>query len=353
MSPLPAQSTTGSPLPRLLALVPYLTQHPDARFEDLARVFGVSRAQIEKDITHTLWVVGLPGYGPGDLIDFELQEDTVSVTMTAGVERPLRLTADEALPLVVALQALADIPVPGLDDASGSAGRDVVRRALAKILDVAGPAAAAGDNVNVVLGGEVGAGGAGGAGTAQEDQVASTLGAALEQGRRVHLRYLPAGRDEVTERDVDPIRLLAVDGRRYLEGWCRLAEAVRLFRLDRVLAATVLALPAEPPAHATTKDLAEGLFAPSPDDPTVLLRLGARARWLVEDYACEVVADPAPGHPDDLVVALRTPDTRWLERLLVGLGGSAVVLEPEAVAERVRARATEALAAYDEVQGAR
>src|SRR6202012_5027978 len=97
---------------------------------------------------------------------------------------------------------------------------DAVARLIAKIEDAAGTA---------------------GAGSAQvPDQIdrpraggtAAPLRRALTAGRRVHLRYYVPGRDEETERDVDPMRLLVVDGRTYLEGWCRNAEGVRTFRLD-------------------------------------------------------------------------------------------------------------------------
>ena len=70
--------------------------------------------------------------------------------------------------------------------------------------------------------------------------VLTQLQDALARARLVHLSYYVPGRDEATERDVDPMRLLVVDGRTYLEGWCRRAEAVRLFRLDRVLGLQVL-----------------------------------------------------------------------------------------------------------------
>ena len=57
---------------------------------------------------------------------------------------------------------------------------------------------------------------------------------ALEAGRALRIRYYTAGRDVVTDRTIDPMRLVLVEGRGYLEAWCRRAEAVRLFRLDRV-----------------------------------------------------------------------------------------------------------------------
>src|SRR5919205_3692079 len=75
---------------------------------------------------------GLPGHGPGDLIDLSFEGSTVSVIFDAGMSRPLRLTAEEALALVVALRTLAELP--GLTD------RDAVERALAKVEAAAGGA---------------------------------------------------------------------------------------------------------------------------------------------------------------------------------------------------------------------
>ncbi len=68
----------------------------------------------------------------------------------------------------------------------------------------------------------------------------------LAEQRRLHLSYYVPARDETTERDVDPMRVSVVEGRSYLEGWCRLADAVRLFRLDRITAATVLDVAGQP-----------------------------------------------------------------------------------------------------------
>ncbi len=52
---------------------------------------------------------------------------------------------------------------------------------------------------------------------AQEAMLAAVRDA-LRRHRRLHLRYLVPSRDETTERDVDPMRLVAVAGRWYLEG---------------------------------------------------------------------------------------------------------------------------------------
>src|SRR6185437_8722126 len=105
------QAVTGERerLPRLLALVPYLQAHQGISASQAAADFEITEDQLRRDL-QLLWMCGLPGHGPGDLIDLSFEGDTVSVGHDAGLARPLRLTTDEALALVVALRTLADQP---------------------------------------------------------------------------------------------------------------------------------------------------------------------------------------------------------------------------------------------------
>jgi proteasome accessory factor C len=187
--------------------------------------------------------------------------------------------------------------------------------------------------------------------TVQVDQAAADsalapLEDALDRGRRVHLTYYVPGRDEATERDVDPMRLLVVEGRTYLEGYCRRAEDVRLFRLDRVLGTEVLPVAAEIPRDAQPVDVGRGLYRPSPDDLRVVLELSAAGRWVAEYYPCEEVTEMGDGR---LRVALRTPDRQWVRRLALGLGEDGRITEPEGLAAEVRAAAAAALGQYAQV----
>jgi proteasome accessory factor C len=84
---------------------------------------------------------GLPGYGPGDLVDLSFAGDTVTVTEDAGMRRPLRLTTAEATALLVALRTLGE--QPGVVD-TGS-----VRRATAKIERAVGDAGLSGVAVDL------------------------------------------------------------------------------------------------------------------------------------------------------------------------------------------------------------
>jgi len=310
-------------LPRLLMLVPYLLAHPGVRLAEMAAEFGVTDVTLRQDL-ELLWVCGLPGYGPGDLIDLSWgEDDTITVTHDAGIRRPLRLSTDEALALIVALRTLADIP--GL-------GGDAIEGALAKLEDAAGSAAAGSSRVAVRV--------------EAEEMTLAGVRRALDDRRALRLTYYTASRDETTERTVDPTRLLLVEGRSYLEAWCRRAEGTRLFRLDRIDELTLLDEPSAPPPDAQRIDVRGGVFRPSAGHELVVLRLAPAARWVADFYPTESIVEQPAG---DLVVGLRAADRSWVRRLVLGLGESVAVLEPADLADEVRELARTALQAYPEV----
>ncbi|MFI5930502.1 helix-turn-helix transcriptional regulator [Micromonospora sp. NPDC051543] len=310
--------TSADRLARLLNLVPYLLARPGIEVAEAAGDLGVTERQLREDL-ELLWVCGLPGYGPGDLIDMAFDGDRVTITYDAGIDRPLRLTPDEALALVVALRMLAETP--------GVANRDAIERALAKIEDAAGDLVGA--PVAVRLPGDT--------------RRVEALRAAVEGGRALRITYYTAARDETTERVVDPLRMLMVGGRAYVEAWCRRAEAVRLFRADRIDAITELDEPAAVPPQAVPHDRTEGVFRPSPDLPLITLRIGRGERWITEYYPCERVE---AGDGDQWLVSLRVTDLGWARRFVLGLGPDVTVVAPVELAEQVRATASAALDAY-------
>lgn len=311
-------STSTARLARLLALVPYLLARPGTLVADAASAFGVTDKQLRADLD-LLFVCGLPGYGPGDLIDVSYEGDTVTLANADVIGRPLRLAADEALALIVALRSLAD--------ESGDDDPDAVRRALAKLERAAGDAAAGAAKVSVVF--------------EAQSSVLTAAQDALSRGRRVHLRYYVPGRDETTERDVDPMRVLVVDQLPYLEGWCRRADGVRIFRLDRVIDIRVLDEPAEVPAQAQPRDVSAGLFQPTESDALVVLDLAPSARWVADYYPTESVTEQG----ELTRVTLRTAELGWLVRLVLRSGGAVRVVSPSTLADAVRTEATTVLAA--------
>lgn len=316
--PAGAKTANEQRLPRLLALVPYLQARPNVEVARAAADFGVSEEQLRRDLT-LLWMCGLPGHGPGDLIDLSFEGETVSVIFDAGMSRPLRLTAEEALALVVALRTLAESP--------GMADSDAVQRALAKVESVASGDVSE-ETVAVQLD--------------RAERMLPALTQAVQRQRALRLRYYSASRDETSERTVDPVRMFEADHRHYLEAWCRQAEGMRVFRVDRIEDVEVLDEPAAAPANVPLRDLSEGVFQPASEHLLVELRLTRAYAWVADYYAIEDVRETG----EQLCVSLRVADPAWVRSLVLGSAGQVEVLSPNWLAEEVRSEARRALAGY-------
>jgi proteasome accessory factor C len=325
--PRPSHSTDR--LQRLLALVPYVVSRKSVGLAETAAAFGVSERELVDDL-NLLWCVELRAPDPYCPIDLSYEGGEIVVSQAESMDRPLRLGVDEASALLVGLRMLAEVAQAAAAD-TGPADRSALSRTIAKLEAAAGEAAAPSAQVAIQVD------------RVAERAVLATISDALGRGRLLHLSYYVPGRDEATERDVDPMRLLVVEGRAYLEGWCRRAEAVRLFRLDRVLGIEVLDAAAEVPAEAKPVDVDQGLFRPSADDIDVVIDLSAYGRWVAEYYPCENVTELGDGR---LRVSLRTPDTQWVRRLALRLGEQGRIVSPPELAARIREDALAALAQY-------
>lgn len=309
-------------LVRLLNMVPYFQANPRITKAEAAKDLGVTPKQLEDDLNQ-LWMCGLPGYYPGDLIDFEFSGDTIEVTFSAGIDRPLKLTSPEATGLLVALRALADIP--------GVVDPQAARSAIAKIAAAAGAA------------GHGGTVGAVDEPAPVENRATAAVRTAVHDKRALTIDYYAASHDTLTTRTVDPIRVLLIGGHSYLEAWSREADGVRLFRFDRIVDAIVLDEPAAPPEPALQSPPDTSLFDGDPSLPSATLRLAPSATWMFEYYPMRELQELPDGSCE---VSMTYASEEWMTRLVLGFGSAVQVLAPESLAERVRTAAVAALDAY-------
>jgi proteasome accessory factor C len=313
-------ATTGAvgQLTRLLALIPWLLQRPGVTAQEAAAEFGISEAQLRADLGLAFFC-GLPGHMPDDLIDVSYDGDQIVVTNADTIARPLRFAPDEAVALIAGLRAMAEIPAPTRPD--------VLDRVIAKLERAAGDAADSHRQVTVAIEGST--------------PFDAEISQALREKRRLHLSYYVPARDQVTERDVDPMRLLVVDGLSYLEAWCLRAEGVRIFRLDRIEAVKLLDEPIEDHSDASLRDLSAGIFDTSGPGWTVVLQVSPRAEWIVDAYPINVRS-----REPSLVVDLRVADLAWARQLVMRLGGDVRPLEPPELAAMTSDEARQVLDAY-------
>ena len=320
--------TSQAQVRRLLSLVPYLLAHEGISLGAVAATFGITEATLREDL-NVLWMCGLPGLSPGDLIDVDMDavegEGVIRLSNADYLTRPLRLSADEALALVLALRTLREI--------AGPSRRAAVDRALEKLEAAAGSAAPTGQASVAVSGGP--------------DEIRERVEDGLERGKRLDLTYDVASRAETTRRQVDPLRVFALDGYGYLDAWCYSAGGLRTFRMDRIAAVEVTDTDVEP-HDVRLLDLAAGWFDNLKGAPQVILELDPAAAWVAEYYPTESVTPRPDG---GLTVSLRVTDPAWLRGLLLRLGGHARAVSPSGAGDSAAEAAREALDQYRALLG--
>ncbi len=292
---------------RLLLLVPYVLRNNGATVEEVCERFAITRTELVADL-NLLFMCGLPGYGPGDLIEAYIDGDQVWIRMADYFSRPMRLTPAEGLMLYAGGQALAAVsgPDPALE------------RAMEHLSNALTPGAL--ERVSVGL---------------EAPEELTVVKQALEDRRRLHLVYQSQSKDEVTERDVDPWALLLSDGRWYLLGYCHRVTDERIFRVDRIRSVVQLDETAHIPDDFDLSQY-ESVYFESDEAMTVTLDIAPRANWVCDYYP---LLSQEPLEDGWIRIRLKAGGMAWLERLLLRLGPEARVIEPESLRQRLKATA--------------
>jgi proteasome accessory factor C len=303
----------GRRLRRILVLLPYAIRHPGVTVDELSRKFGVKKQDLVSDL-NLVFLCGLPGYGPGDLIDVAVEDDRVFVRMADYFAAPLKLTPAEAVALYAGAAAMADLP--------DMAEADALQRALAKLGRALG-GTAGNDAPPIRVTASSGAG-----------AHMQTLREALLQRVQVELEYFSASRGELTKRSVDPWGLFTALGRWYLIAFDHLSEEERMFRVDRIRSATLLEQGAEVPAEFDADRYRGAFVRRETDGPYMEFEISPEvARWFEEYYP---VAHARVLEDGWQAVKLAYSGERWAATLLLQLGTDARHVKPPEVLRAAR-----------------
>jgi predicted DNA-binding transcriptional regulator YafY len=157
---------------------------------------------------------------------------------------------------------------------------------------------------------------------------------AARERRRVRMTYRGRSESGPSQRDFDPYALVVRWGWWYTIGFCHKREAVRTFRVDRIIDLTLLPQGFEPPdnfdvnAYLAKEQAAQPLlrvrllFTP----PMAAVARESAALW-------EAMDEQADG---SLVVTMTAPDLTWAASTVLAYGPGVTVLEPEEVRRTVR-----------------
>ena len=291
-------------LRRLLVMLPYLMEEGEVPLDVVAARFDMSPAQVTRDL-ELVAMCGLPPY-VDEMIDVFVDDGMVYVGVPRLFTRTLRLTAPEAFSLLVSARAAMELP--GFDaDGSLARGMDKLAAALGAVgLDTPG----AGDDT------------AGVAIDLDRPAFADLLIDAVAESAELRVRYYSPSRDEVSERVMVPRHVFVEHGNWYVLADDARSSQRRTFRIDRVEAV-------ERTGATVPND--DGEVAPAPfftdvEVPRAVLRVGPRARWIVDRYPVDEVVDDGPDGWATVTMPLASE--RWMARLLIRLGRDAELVAP-------------------------
>jgi proteasome accessory factor C len=204
---------------RLLDLVPYINSHQGISLKELAGVFDVSTAQMTSDLT-TLWMCGLPGYTPLELMDLDFESGFVTIHNAETLSKPRSITFDEGVALILGLDLLRSAISSDRNDLLESI--DLLSIRLAELIKL--PLAL---SATPIL----------------NQEVSSAVAEALNSRSALEITYHSLYRDEISNRIILPIEIVVSDGQNYLSSYCYTASDFRQFRIDRIQEASVQAVP--------------------------------------------------------------------------------------------------------------
>lgn len=294
---------------RLLNLVPYLVVHQGIDLEDLAKEFAVSRNQLIEDL-NTLWMCGLPGYTPLELIDLSFDSGYVTIGNAETLQQPRSLTSDEVLTLVLGLGYLLDQMDPDQNTLAIA-----IEGLITKL------AASLGLPIQVHAEATISA------------AMRATINKAIYDRSAVVISYHSMTRDVVTERSIHPLEFSVDNEVEYLLAYCEHSAGYRTFRLDRIL------------DIAPSGSSAQPNFAPSRPEQDKKVKVEIAITSRLRD-ASERFHLPLEQVIQERAIQVESFSTDWIIREVMSFGGEVRLQPPNFERQMVRQRAQRALLAY-------
>lgn len=197
---------------RLLDLVPYIVAHPGISITELAKEFSISRDEVLKDL-NLLFLCGLPGYTPLELIDISFDEESVVIRDPQNLAAPRNLNESEALIARIALAALEEsTPKTSAAYPQIIALREKIAKAFSSSIPISA--------ITFTLD--------------KERATLEAIESAITQELDLEMIYNNVTKDSSSRRSITPISIIAEDKRTLVNAYCHSAKALRTFNLSQI-----------------------------------------------------------------------------------------------------------------------
>jgi len=291
---------------RLLDLVPFLLSHQGIAMDDLAKHFKVDNDVMIDDL-NTLWMCGLPGYTPLELIDLAFDSGFVTIRNAAPLAYVRTLSSSEIVALALGLDLLREN-----SEKLGVEQSDRIEGLSKKLRDQIG--------VHISIAASP---------TTAHRSVVST---SIAQRVPIEMTYYSSSSDQETVRIVTAYNFFREKDIEYFDAHCHTAKGMRTFRLDRIVAVSL----------AKIADVMPEVQAKRNER----VRVGATIRTLdrasAEAFGLAFTDLQLGGS-----VTLEAFSPEWLIRSIMAGGGSLVVEDPQEIAIQIRQSIASTMALYE------
>ena len=289
---------------RLLDLVPYISSHQGISLIELAKTFKVDQGQMTNDLT-TLWMCGLPGYTPLELMDLDFESGFVTIHNAETLAKPRSISFDEGVALVLGLDLLRSAISPDRSDLLERI--DLLSQRLAELIKL--PSALSATSL-------------------VNQEVSSAISGALNSRMGLEITYHALYRDEISTRVIFPIEMVESEGHLYLSSYCYSAMDFREFRIDRIQGALVQTVQQEIPKSTIQQS-----------SYTATIKVLTPTRAIAERFKQSELAV-------DTQFDFQTYSLQWMERSIMASGGAVCLQSPPEVRKSIAAMAQTMLDRY-------
>ena len=290
---------------RLLDLVPYINTHQGISLVELAEVFEVSTNQMISDLT-TLWMCGLPGYTPLELMDLDFESGYVTIRNAPTLARPRSITHEEGVALVLGLDVLrSGISIDRIDLIEAIAS---LSQRIARLVNLPLALSASSDISQEVT-------------TSVKDAIAHRSG--------LQISYHSLYKDEISSRVILPLEILDSQGYLYLHAYCFTALDFRHFRIDRVQS-----------AHSVEVEKPSTALPVNPERIDFAVKVVRPTRDVAERFE-------ESNLEAGTVFKGSSFSQHWIARSVLASGGAVELLSPEEIRSELAKRAELILNRYE------
>ena len=296
---------------RTMDLIPYILENPGVSIIKLAKQFSVTEKQIESDL-QLVFMCGLPGYTPYELIDLIFEDGVVSIIDPQVLDKPRRFTKSELVVIALGLQLLGEL------SASDSARLSKIKLLSNKIIQLGG-------SNSIIF-----------APSSSKSPFVEVISKSITNKKCLTMQYQSLVKDEVSIRTIFPHNLYFMNGNLYLSAMDLAAKADRVFKVELIRTCEA------------GDDISSEVVNENNSTIEVVLDVQKTCKNFIERNSSIITA--VEEQKNCFRVHLKLSNLEWLKRSILSNSPGIKVISPSLLAQEVSALATSLLASYQAVK---